>query len=198
MMWSQARLTINQKLQLVYYLLLQDRIAEAKVMFDSVKQLAASGSSASAVKSDSDESAMPCTLQLDYFTCYFSFFTTDPSPALAIAKRYANHPVLKQRKLFLEVENQLMEISRSVDPEELIDEFSKDPSGTRDNTDREREMANLAASEPTLDFSFASSSSIEIAYENVGEIKVNFFKMNVEQMSVHNALNIAMSSDEQR
>ena len=192
--------TPNQKLCLVYYLLLQDRIQEAKTMFDSIPPpvrsddhtttTAASSSSTSVVASSfkgstslSSSSASSCALQYDYFTCYFDFMNAVPTVALTIAKKYISYPVQKKRKLFEEIMNQLQEISARIDPDELQDEYSKDPlNRQKDSQDRDRELANLASSEPSLDFTFASHSELEINYENVSEIQVHLYKMNIELM----------------
>jgi len=164
------RFTAAHKLSLTYYLLLQDRIDEGKRMFDSIPDGGADA---------------PCQLQMDYLRCYFAFFTADPSAALAIARRHTAHqPLSKKRKVFREVENQLMELSAAaLDPAEMRDDQEHEGvSGARDALDRDRDMSNLAAGEPSLDLSFASPRTLEVRHENCAAAQLHFYKMNIELM----------------
>lgn len=180
--------TVTNKLSLCYYLLLQDRITDAQKVFAELQATfkAGSGSSSSASSSSSSAAGMNCALQMDYLSCYMAFFSSDPSAALAIAKRHTGDDacgVSKKRKLFLEVEQQIMELSSVLDPSEMQDEHSKDPSAApRDNQDREREMTNLAASEPSLDLQFLDQNTLEISYENCRSAQLGFFAMSIELM----------------
>jgi len=163
------RFTAAHKLSLTYYLLLQDRIDEGKRMFDSIPDGGADA---------------PCQLQMDYLRCYFAFFTADPSAALAIARRHTAHqPLSKKRKVFREVENQLMELSAAaLDPAEMRDDQEHEGAGARDAQDRDRDMSNLAAGEPSLDLSFASPRTLEVRHENCAAAQLHFYKMNIELM----------------
>ena len=177
--------SVPHKLSLCYYLLLQDRIADAQKVFADVQAAFKASSGGSASSSSAAAAGLNCTLQFDYLSCYMAFFSSDPSAALAIAKRHTGDDacgVSKKRKLFLEVENQIMELSSVLDPSEMQDEHSKDPSAApRDNQDREREMTNLAASEPSLDLQIGDGY-LEISYENCRAAQVGFFAMNAELM----------------
>jgi hypothetical protein len=174
---GRERLTAQHKLALTYYFLLQERIQEAKAMFEEVLALG---------------DGLPCGLQVDYLRCYFDFYSPVPSVALAIAQKYAAHPVSKKRKLFAEVEKQLMEVGAVVDPRELEDEHSQAPSvADRDAQDRDREMSNRSSAEPFLDFDFSSRTSIEVRWANVSSAQFNFYVVDVEQLFSQEPFSIA-------
>ena len=119
-------------------------------------------------------------------SCYFVFCDGRAADALSIARRHTQLPVAKKRKLFTEIEQQLMELSAVAEPLELQDEFSADPAaGPRDPQDRERELGNLAASEPSLDFRVTGSgpsAQIEISATNCRRARLHFYRTNVELM----------------
>ncbi len=81
------------RLSAVYYLLLQDRVADALGHFEKV-----------------DRDALPTKLQYDYMQAYLSFYTERLNVARQIARRYADHKVDRWRKVFAEVASQLDEI----------------------------------------------------------------------------------------
>jgi hypothetical protein len=123
----------------------------------------------------SDDEAV---LQYDYLTAYLDFFNAGgPTKALAIAKKYKNYPILKKRKLFEDVELQLLEAQ----PNAITD----NKVGVADQS-RDREMQNLASTEPSLDFSI-ESQKIEIAYQNVKKCTINFYRMDIELLFSTNA-----------
>lgn len=101
-----AQLDDEDWMSVTYYLLLQDRVAEAQVSFARV-----------------DSSQLPTQIQFDYMRAYMDFFTPGHQEARAIAAAYAEHPVARWRKLFQEVTAQLDEAegqsSALVDPEDL-------------------------------------------------------------------------------
>ena len=88
-----------------YYLLLQDRVAEAIPFFRRVRP-----------------DKLATRLQHDYFTAYMDFFTDRPRVARGVAAKYADYPVDRWRKAFANVLAQLDEIegkaARVVDAED--------------------------------------------------------------------------------
>ncbi len=76
----------NDRLQYVYYLLLQNRISEAISQFSSVSR-----------------SNVTPVMQYDYMLCYISFYKEDVETARKTAQLYRSYPVPKWRKLFSEV-----------------------------------------------------------------------------------------------
>jgi hypothetical protein len=105
-----------------YYLLLQDRIAEAEATFAQVNQ-----------------SKIATQLQYDYCAAYLEMFNDDPKKARSIAAKYAAHPVDRWRNTFQALLSQLDEIegkgAKVVDPE---------------NKGQQQEA--LAATEPGFEF----------------------------------------------
>jgi len=110
-------------------------------------------------------------LQYDYLTAYFDFFNpSGPTVALKIAKKYKTYPILKKRKLFEEIEEQVFEATPNTKPEHELGKENQIPV---------REMTNLAATEPSLDFS-VESKKIDIRYQNMRSCTVNFYGMDLE------------------
>jgi hypothetical protein len=150
----------------VYYMLLQDRIDEARELFSTID------AKTLAEDSKAKGAEQLAKLHYDYMFAYLSFFDPKGSTAdaLQIAKKYRNYPVVKKRKLFEEIEQQILEAQ----PHAVTDV----KSGVEGQS-REREMANLAQTEPSLDFS-VEAKEIDIAYQNVTKCTVNFYIMDLE------------------
>ena len=118
------RKTLNDedRMAVVYYLLLQDRIAEALDLFASV-----------------DPENLQTQVQYDYFSCYLAFFSADPQAARQVADRYVEFPVASWRNAFGTIRSQLEELASG--RVQLVD---KD--------DRDQRQTERAASQPVLDF----------------------------------------------
>ena len=97
------RLDGHDEMSITYYLLLQDRIAEAAQHFATV-----------------EPEHLATRLQHDYFAAYFDCFNVDPQRAAAIAAEYADFPVDRWRHAFANVANIVEELrsgaTRTVDP----------------------------------------------------------------------------------
>lgn len=111
----------QDRMAVVYYLLLQDRVAEALEFFESInpEQLAS-------------------RIQYDYMAAYLDFFSPDVQRAEEIASRYANYPVDRWRQAFAAILQQIQEIrggsSEATDPRR-----------------RDQRQDDLAARAPQLD-----------------------------------------------
>ncbi len=138
-----------QLLTTTYYLLLQDRIEEALTTFARVNR-----------------ENLSTQLQYDYCDAYLKFFAGDPEQARAIAARYVDHGVDRWRNTFAAIVAQLDEVQgRNVDP---IDRDSRD-----------QQQGQLAATEPSFDFS-VESQKIQINFQHLKQVKINFFEVDVE------------------
>ncbi len=138
-------------MSVVYYLFLQGRVDEALARFRSIKA-----------------EQLPTRLQHDCFRCYAAFYETQLAEARGIAAQYANHPVDRWRKLFTEVAAQLDEIEGK--------------AVTRPGDDvpnREKQQAELTATEPTFDFK-VENRTITVTWKNLGEIAINYYLMDPE------------------
>jgi len=82
-----------QRIELTYFLLVQDRIEDALEHFTQV-----------------DPEQLTSRLQYDYCAAYLAFFQAEPEPARAIAEKYVDYPVNRWRERFQAVIAQLDEI----------------------------------------------------------------------------------------
>ena len=145
----ERRLSRADQLAVVYYMLLQDRVAEALDLFAQI-----------------DPKGETLRAQYDYCSAYLDFYTGDLPRARATALTYADYPVERWRNTFATIRAQLDE-AEGMDP------------GAIDTEDRERQQAQLAASEPSFDFKI-ESKKIEIQHRNLKKARVNFYEMDVE------------------
>jgi len=116
----------DELMAVTYYLLLQDRVAEALGFFGRV-----------------DAKNLATGLQYDYFDAYISMYLGDVGEAREIADRYADHPVDRWRNAFAAVASQLDEITGA--DVQVVDEEQRGEVQTK-----------LAASEPSFEFDVES------------------------------------------
>ena len=146
------KLDVTDEMSVVYYLLLQDRIAEALPRLASLKP-----------------DSLPSRLQYDYFRCYGAFYEEKLPEARGIAAQYASYPVDRWRKLFNEVTAQIDEIEGRAP--------AVDKPGTA--PDREAQQSALAASEPSFDFKMEVRTLV-LNWKNLSEVTVNYYLMDPE------------------
>ncbi|MDT8389727.1 MAG: hypothetical protein RRC34_04360 [Lentisphaeria bacterium] len=118
-----AALTSADRMAVIVYLLLQDRVGEALEQFAKVKP-------------DELETRMP----YDYLAAYLSFYRAAPREGAAIAKRYADYPVKRWRDMFAAVTAQ-------------ADEIAGADSRVVDSEDRDQVQTKIADSAPSLELS---------------------------------------------
>ncbi len=116
------KLTDNDELEVTYYLLLQDRVAEALESFAKV-----------------NVDKIATVMQYDYCAAYLDLYTEETQKARSIALKYVNHPVDRWRNTFTALISQLDEIDGKAPI--LVD---------KDN--RDQEQARLAAKEANFEF----------------------------------------------
>jgi hypothetical protein len=109
------------RLAVVYYLLLQDRIEDAGRHFAKISDKALTG-----------------TIQYQYIEAYLAFSNSEPDKAVKIAEQYKDYPVVRWRNFFADILAQASEISGS------------GPKLT-DEEDREQKQRLLAASQPSIE-----------------------------------------------
>jgi hypothetical protein len=164
-----AQLTNDDKLAVTYYLLLQDRIEEALATFAQVQP-----------------DQLATRLQYDYCAAYLDLFGDEPERARVVATQYADHPVDRWRNVFANLVRQLDEAERKV-PKVL----AKSPQGV-DGEDRGQRQGLLAATEPAFDFTL-DSRQIHLTWQNVNEVRVNYYLMDVELLFSRNPFVQAVS-----
>lgn len=105
-------------------------------------------------------------LQYDYFAAYLAFYTEDLAAARRLADRYANYPVDRWRRLFAAVAAQL-------------DEIQGKPAAVVDDQDRAQAQAQFAGAETGFDMAI-EGDTVALAYQNLAEFRVNYYRMDVE------------------
>jgi hypothetical protein len=123
-----SQLSDDDRLAIVYYLLLQDRIDEAMATFATV-----------------DAEKIATRLQYDYCSAYLDMFNDQPAKARSLAAKYANHPVDRWRNAFANIAAQLDEIEGKV-------------AKAVDAADRNQRQGQAAAKEPSFDFTVEGKS----------------------------------------
>ncbi|MEE2640436.1 MAG: hypothetical protein VX768_07395 [Planctomycetota bacterium] len=110
------------QLALSYYLLLQDRVTEAKAYFSRVSK-----------------NRIPSQLQYDYLTAYLDLFNDTPTLARKISAQYRDYRVQRWRNAFAEIGN-------------LLDEIDGKATRFVDDGNRENVQDRRAASTASFDF----------------------------------------------
>lgn len=111
------------RLELIYYLLLQDRVAEALAWFETV-----------------DPQTLPGRLQYDYLQAYLCFYTQKLKQAERIIQSHLDHPVDRWQKRFQAMADMIAEVQGR-------------PPAKADKPVPQADPDHLAATEPSFDFS---------------------------------------------
>jgi len=142
-----------------YYLLLQDRIDEAIGKFKEIRK--------------QDLENQECLLQYEYFAAYLDFYMGAPNFVLArqISEKYSKYPIAFWRNLFLQVSRKLEMYDKALPEEiakkeEVVVEHEKD--------DYKRMEESLSAT--------ISNQHVIIDHENIKQIEVKIFKIDLEVM----------------
>ena len=111
-------------------------------------------------------------MQYDYCSAYLDFFQPEPQRARAIATKYPQHPVEAWRNVFAAVNAKLDEL---------------DGAGTVaiDSRDRDQQQTRLAATGASLEMK-VEAGQVTIDYQNVAEVIVNFYEMDIELLFSRN------------
>lgn len=120
----------EQRMAVTYYMLLQDRIAEAIAFFNEV-----------------NPDQLETRLQYDYFAAYIAMYRQNLALAEELAAKHANHPVDRWRNAFASVSNQLNEIKGG---EVKI----------ADEKDQGQQQTKLAATETAFDFTLEGTKVV--------------------------------------
>lgn len=114
----------------------------------------------------------PTRLPYDYMAAYLAMYEADTDRAATIASRYRQYPVKRWRELFASLLAQVNEIRGG--PSELVD------------ADNQLQAQTVAASRtPDLDF-VVESRQVRLDYQNIGEVTVNYYLMDVELLFSRN------------
>ncbi|MCA9079854.1 MAG: DUF4200 domain-containing protein [Planctomycetaceae bacterium] len=119
-----------------------------------------------------DRQQIETAMQYDYCDAYLKFFGDNPEQARAIADKYADHPVDRWRNTFATIGAQL-------------DEAAGKSGDVIDPENRDQQQGALAATEPALDVK-VEAGKIDINYQNLTSVKVNFYQVDVELLFSRN------------
>lgn len=144
-------LDTGDSMSVTYYLFLQDRVDDALTRFRAI-----------------DAKGLPTKIQHDYLRCYAGFYESNLADARGVAAKYADFPVPRWQKIFGEVTSQLDEI-----------EGKAAEKKTDDKPDREKQQAELAATEPTIDLK-VENKTIALTWKNLSEATINYYLMDPE------------------
>ena len=132
-----------------YYLFLQDRIAEGLATFAAV-----------------NPEGIESRVQYDYLDVYAQLYREQPAKAHEVALRHKDHPVDRWRNLFQAALAQLDEITGAA--HRVVDE-----------KDRDQRQAQLASTEPDLDFT-VEKKTVTVHFQNLSAVRVNYYLMDIE------------------
>ncbi|MEM6673491.1 MAG: hypothetical protein AAF726_11660 [Planctomycetota bacterium] len=140
----------DDRMEIAYYMLLQDRIGEAIDAFDRVER-----------------DAVETGIQYDYMAAYMDFYRGDVEHAREVATPYVDHPIERWRNRFRNVVAHLDEIE-GIRP---VEGFDRD--------DRDETQGRLAGSEPILELE-VESGRVALSYERLSEVELRYHLMDVE------------------
>ncbi len=156
----------SDKLVIAYYLLLQDRVAEAIEWFSKI-----------------DKSKIAEQMQFDYMAAYLAFYKSDIKQAYSIAERYSNYPVKHWRDMFLDIVSQ----SKQINSDEM-----EQVAAVSDNKDRDRRMFKFASKDPALDLK-AVDKKVQLRLKNIERCDLNFYSMDLEVLFSRNPFAMQLS-----
>ena len=146
----------NDRLTLVVFLFLQDRVDEALAWFDKV-----------------DRAKVAAPLAYDYCRCHALLHREQAAEAGKLAQSYAAHPVKRWRDLFGEVAAQVAAVTGGK------------PGAPPAKADAERKQAThdlLAASEPVVTLEAVDGGAAMLGYQQVAEVELCFYPVDLELM----------------
>lgn len=148
----QPGLSDEDRLGVIYYLLLQDRVEEALAMLAQVRR-----------------ENLREQLQLDYLTAWCAFSREDLATARQLAEKHAAHPVDKWRAKFAEIASQIAEIEGKAP--------AAAPAPAEPGRDQQTDRA--ASADPQFALKL-EAGQVRLSYRNLGEVSVNYYPMDLE------------------
>ena len=161
---------IKDKLQLAYYLILQDRMEEAMDIFSQIKK-----------EEINDNQNKNYLIQYNYIYAYLDFCFGYPefNIAKSICDKYKNFPLIHWREKFEEIEDQLLEYEGK--EKVSMDTIS---SENTDNTNNKKALSKeLREKEPKLSFSIDNKNGkILILHSNISEVDIKLYFIDLETL----------------
>ena len=160
--------TTNDYAQLVYYLILQDRITEASTVFKTKV----------CDEIDGEMVRKPdctCIVQCDYMIAYFDCFKDGLQQARKIVQQYENYPVAYWNELFKNIASLIQDYDNKPEMEEEDDE--RDPINLPRNEIRSKRLA--ASSDTSLSLEI-HDTKLAITSCSLPSVIINLYEVNVE------------------
>lgn len=151
----QPGLSDEDRLGVIYYLLLQDRVEEALAMLAQLRR-----------------ENVTEQLQLDYLTAWCAFCREDLATARQLAEKHAAHPVDKWRVKFAEISSQLAEIDGKAPAAPAPTPASTEP-------DRDQQTDRAASADPLFALKL-EGGQVKLIYRNLSAVSVNYYPMDLE------------------
>eukprot|EP00923_Selenidium_pygospionis_P020584 GHVN01035533.1.p1 GENE.GHVN01035533.1~~GHVN01035533.1.p1 ORF type:complete len:2468 (+),score=417.48 GHVN01035533.1:775-7404(+) len=178
-----TRLDYVDRLTAAYYLFLHDRYGEGIAMLDSIKEL-----STGPHLGESSGTPSHLLLQYDYCRVWAAILRGNLSEVEQVAGRYLDYPVDKWRVKFVDCYEVVKQPSSKEKKTKTAEQAEVEATAVGDDEGRARardvKMAALADQEPHLQLKVVhrsgASRSAEITQRNLGEVVLNFYKMNLE------------------
>lgn len=167
----------DRRMQLCYYMLLQNRIEEALQWFDGV-----------------DAGQLATRMQYDYFDAYLDFYRGNFDRAATIAARYSDYPLPRWAEMFAQIRDQVatrQQLLQGLDP--TSDDDSSLPVETVSSDAAQRLLADRRAAQqalqaaraPALDVE-SQDGSVSVRYRNLEQLTVNYYLMDIELLFSRN------------
>ncbi len=166
-----TEIAAEDNLVLAYYLLIQNRIAEAIETFDKI-----------------DRATISPKLQYDYLNAYLAMHRQRYDQAEDIARKYLDHPVPRWSSRFTEVMSQLAQRRELNQVEKLVsvenDGEAKsiaEGSGDLSVMDREQRQANASEQQPEV-IVRVEGDSLRIDHRRAKTVSLNFYGVDLEHL----------------
>ena len=166
---SLQKLRIKEKLQLIYYLILQDRMEDALNIFQKIKN-----------EEIDDNQNKNFKIQYDYINAYldFCFGYPDFKISKSLCNKYKEFPLSHWREKFEEIEDQLLEY----EGKEKVS-MDKISSENEINTNKKSLSKELREKEPKLSFTIDNKNGkILLLHSNISEIDIKFYFIDLETL----------------
>ena len=164
---SLQELSIKEKLQLSYYLILQDRMEEALNIFFKIKK----------EEIDENNKNKNYKIQYDYINAYLDFCFGYPEFKIAksTCNKYKDFPLKHWREKFEEIENELFiyEGKEKITMNDIENESKSKKALTKE----------LREKEPKLSYSINNKDgTIILLHSNINQIDIKFYFIDLETM----------------
>jgi hypothetical protein len=167
----QSQPTNDQRLQLCYYMLLQNRLDEAISWFDSV-----------------DKAQLHTQLQYDYFAAYIAFYKGQYEQAESVAQKYIAYPVPRWQQLFGQVRDQVAQRNAMLQDrqvEVIASTGTTNPAQRMLVGGREVQQSAAAQAQPMISLE-QEGASLLLSAKNLQQVQVKYYLMDIELLFSRN------------